>query len=129
MMVVVLMYGIMQIMIMIFMMVVVMFYMHMMVIVVILMVLLFVNVAFITVIISTMLTVVDMPIMVVSGIVSMDVSWAIFIVMRTSSMMLEVFIPVSVHLVSVSVMSLMDRSKVVITMSWEVIYNFFMTLF
>ena len=76
----------------------------------------------ITIVVSTVLIVGNVSIMVITSMVSMDISWAIFVMV--SAFMVEIVFPFTIGLVLSGMMSIfINWSEVVVTMSLKMINN------
>ena len=73
---------------------------------------------------AMMFIVVNMSIMIVSRFVSVDVSWTVFIMVCFLAVVVKICFPVSVLLVlSCMVGVFIDRSEVIVSMSFEMVNN------
>ena len=80
--------------------------------------------ASISVVIPTVLTVVNMSVMIVSTVVSMDVSWTVFIMVCTLAFVVKICFPVSIRLVLSSMVGVfIDWSEIIVSVSFKMVNN------
>ena len=87
-------------------------------------VLLVFEVTSISIIVSIMFTVSNMSIVVITSLVSMDVSWTVFIMVCTLAFVMKICFPVSIRLVLSSMVGVfIDRSEIIVSVSFKMVNN------